>query len=148
MPVYFARWKDGSFSIAEADDADEAYELLDEFGDEPAELSLLNSCLIDFELTERGHFRLAHFGELMQDEIFELGYPLLQNALAAAASSLEYDPEQDEVPENIDDVPLEVANAIKAERERLAAFQPAPAVTELGKDIQRHTNMSARTVIR
>jgi hypothetical protein len=37
MAVYFARWKDGSFSIAEADDEDEAYELLDEFGDEPAE---------------------------------------------------------------------------------------------------------------
>ena len=75
MPVYFARWKDGSFSIAEAEDEDEAYELLDEFGDEPAELSRLNSCLIDFELTERGHFRLGHFGELMQDEIFERGYP-------------------------------------------------------------------------
>ena len=110
MPVYFARWKDGSFSIAEAEDEDEAYELLDEFGDEPAELSRLNSCLIDFELTERGHFRLGHFGELMQDEIFERGYPLLQSALTAAAS-LEYAPEQDEVPENVDDVPLDVANA-------------------------------------
>jgi hypothetical protein len=28
MAVYFAGWKEGSFSIVEADDEDEAYELL------------------------------------------------------------------------------------------------------------------------
>jgi hypothetical protein len=75
MAVYFARWKDGSFSIVEADDEDDACELLDEFGDEPAELWPLKSCLIDFQLTDRGSFRLGHFGELMQDEILEWGYP-------------------------------------------------------------------------
>jgi hypothetical protein len=67
----FARWKDGSFRIVEADDEDEGYELLDEFADEPAELSALKSCLIDFELTDRGSFRLRDFGEVMRDEILE-----------------------------------------------------------------------------
>jgi hypothetical protein len=42
------------------------------------ELSALKSCLIDFELTDRGSFRLGHFGEVMQDEILERGYPVLQ----------------------------------------------------------------------
>lgn len=62
MAVYFARWKDGSFSIVEADDENGAYELLDEFGDEPAELSPLKSCLINFELTDRGSYRVRDFG--------------------------------------------------------------------------------------
>ncbi len=145
MAVYFARWKDGSFSIVEADDEDEAYELLDEFGDEPVELSALKSCLIDFELTDRGSFRLDHFGEVMQDEILERGYPVLQNALTAAAEH-EYDPEQDQVPADVSDVPPDVAEAVQAERERFVGFRPASASTELGKDIQAHTNTSGRNV--
>ena len=143
MAVYFARWKDGSFSIVEADDEDEAYELLDEFGDEPAELFALKSCLIDFELTDRGSFRLRDFGEVMRDEIRERGYPLLQAALMSAAGQ-EYDPEPDDVPENVADVPPDVAKAVDAERERFAGFRPASASTELGKDIQEHTNTSGR----
>ncbi len=145
MAVYFARWKDGSFSIVEAEDENEAYELLDEFGDEPAELSVLKSCLIDFELTERGSFRLGHFGEVMQDEILERGYPLLQAALATV-SSQEYDPEQDEAPESVSDVPLDVTKAVEAERKRFAGFRPASASTELGKDIQSHTDTSGRNI--
>ena len=145
MPVYFARWKDGSFSIVEADDEDEAYELLDEFGDEPAELLVLKSCLIDFELMDRGSFRLRDFGEVMRDEIRERGYPLLQAALMSAAAQ-EYDPEPDDVPENGTDVPPDVAKAVEAERERFAGFEPPSASTELGKDIQAHTNTSGRNV--
>jgi hypothetical protein len=128
MAVYFARWKDGSFSIVEADDEDEAYELLDEFGDEPVELSALKSCLIDFELTDRGSFRLGHFGEVMQDEILERGYPVLQTALSAAAER-EYDPEQDQVPADVSDVPPDVAQAVQAERERFAGFRTLPGAT-------------------
>ena len=145
MAVYFARWKDGNFSIVEADDEDEAYELLDEFGDEPAELLALKSCLIDFELTDRGSFRLRDFGEVMRDEIRERGYPLLHAALMSAAAQ-EYDPEPDDVPGNGIDVPQDVAKAVEAERERFAGFQPASAMTELGKDIQAHTNTSGRNV--
>jgi len=145
MPVYFARWKDGSFSIVEAEDEGEAYGLLDEFGDEPAELSALESCLIDFELTERGSFRLRDFGGVMRDEILEKGYPLLADALASVAPQ-EYDPEPDDAPENVSDVPTPVAKAVQAERERFAGFRPASARTELGKDIQAVTNTSGRNV--
>jgi hypothetical protein len=141
MAVYFARWKDGSFSLVEADDEDEACQLLDEFGDEPAELSALDSCLIDFELTDRGAFRLSAFGEVMKDEIMERGYPLLQQGLRSQENDENdgYDPE-----DATGDVPAEVAAAIASERERLANFQPNEAVTELGKDISRHTNISGR----
>jgi hypothetical protein len=39
-----------------------------------------------------------------------------------------------------------VATAVNAERERFAAFRPRSASTELGKDIQKHTNTSGRNV--
>jgi hypothetical protein len=145
MAVYFARWKDGSCSIVEAEDEDEASELLDELGDEPAELWPLKSCLIDFELTDRGSFRLGHLRELMEEEILERGYPLLRAALEDAASSQEYDPEEEGVPD-MSDVPPEVATAVHAERQRLAAFRGRSASTELGRDIQKHTNTSGRNV--
>ena len=138
--IYFARWKDGSFSLVDAEDEDEAFQLLDEFGDEPAELSALDSCLIDFELTDSGAFRLRAFGEVMKDEIMERGYPLLQLGLQRVASE-EYDPE-----DVTGDVPKEVAAAVAAERERLASFQPAEASTELGKGISDHANISGRNI--
>ena len=38
MPVFFARWPDGSFSIVSAMDETDAYVQLDEIADEPAEV--------------------------------------------------------------------------------------------------------------
>jgi hypothetical protein len=144
MAIYFARWKDGSFSLVEAFDEDEAYELLDEFGDEPAELSELNSCLIDFELTDRGSFRLRSFGEAMDEEILELGYPLLRGALQCTSDQEEYDPREEDTRADEGHIPPGIAEAVKSERERLAEFRPASAGTELGKDMQARTNISGR----
>ena len=81
----------------------------------------------------------------MDDEILERGYPLLHAALEDAASSQEYDPEEEGVPD-MSDVPPDVATAVNAERERLAAFRGRSASTELGRDIQEHTNTSGRNV--
>ena len=81
MPMYFARWPDGSFSVVHAHDEQDAYVQLDELGVEPAELRLMESCLIDFELTDSGTFRLCQFGDDTLDEILENGYPLLDAAL-------------------------------------------------------------------
>ena len=61
MPAFCARWPDGSFSIVEADDKTHALIQLDELGDEPAELWQMQSCLLDFELTESGTFRIRQF---------------------------------------------------------------------------------------
>jgi hypothetical protein len=144
MAVYFARWKDGSFSLVEDHDKDGAYELLDAFGDEPVELSELNSCLIDFELTDRGSFQLRCFGEVMDDEILERGYPLLREALRRASEEEEYDPNQEEARAEEGHIPSDVAEAVKSERERFAKFRPAPASTELDKEMQARTNVSGR----
>jgi len=41
----------------------------------------LESCLLDFDLTDEGTFRLKRFGERTADEILERGYPVLSKAL-------------------------------------------------------------------
>ena len=81
MPAFCARWPDGSFSIVDAEDETDALVQLDEFGDEPAELWQMKSCLLDFEMTDRGTFRLAQFGELTEPEILTRAYPLLSKTL-------------------------------------------------------------------
>jgi hypothetical protein len=59
MPAFCARWPDGSFSLVTADDETHALIQPDELADEPAELSELESCLLDFELTDDGAFRIT-----------------------------------------------------------------------------------------
>ena len=69
MPAFCARWPDGSFSIVDADDETHALIQLDELGDEPAQLWQLRSCLLDFELTDSGTFRIREFrrGDWIRD---------------------------------------------------------------------------------
>jgi len=81
MPAFCARWPDGSFSIVDADDKTDARVQLDEFGDEPAELWQMKSCLLDFEMTDHGTVRLAQFGELTEPEILTRAYPLVSKTL-------------------------------------------------------------------
>ncbi len=81
MPAFCARWPDGSFSIIDADDETDARIQLDELGDEPADLWAMESCLLDFELTDSGTFRLTQFGERTAPEILERAYPVLNKTL-------------------------------------------------------------------
>ena len=43
MPMYFARWPDGSFSVVHAHDEQDAYVQLDELGVEPATIRWMRS---------------------------------------------------------------------------------------------------------
>jgi hypothetical protein len=124
MPMYFARWPDGSFSLVHACDEQDAYVQLDELGVEPAELRLMESCLIDFELTDSGSFRLHEFGEETLGEILD-GYPALNAALTSGVL--------DEDEASAKEV---LSKAVQAERERFQSFEPSPASTEVGKDLQ------------
>lgn len=85
MPAFCARWPDGSFSIVDADDETHALIQLDELGEEPAQLWMMESCLLDFELTDNGSFRLKQFGEETGPEIMKKAYPLLNKALKKRA---------------------------------------------------------------
>jgi hypothetical protein len=137
MPAFCARWPDGSFSIVDAGNKTDALVQLDEFGDEPAELWQMKSCLLDFEMTDHGTFRLAQLGELTEPEILARAYPLLsktlegedfsEHAIVDEGESLNYGSEAAGV----------LREAVEAERERLRDFQRTEATTERGKDIQR-----------
>lgn len=136
MPVFCARWPDGSFSIVDANDDVHALILLDELGDEPAELWQMQSCLLDFELTDDGSFRLGQFGEETGPEIMERAYPVLSEAMKGQAmadhpvedrgDALNFEPE----------ALATVRKAVEEERNRLRDFQRSDAATEVGKGIQ------------
>jgi hypothetical protein len=134
--MYLARWMDGSFTLVHAIDEQDAYVQLDELGVEPAELRLMESCLVDFELTDSGKFRLNQFGDDTLDEVLE-AYPSLD---AALTSGLLDDHDAVDDGEAIDhyDTPAKEAlsNAVQAERERFKSFEPSPASTEIGKILQ------------
>ena len=147
MPIYFARWPDGSFSVVHASDEQDAYVQLDELGDEPAELRVMESCLIDFELTDSGAFRLHEFGGETQHEILENGYPLLNAALKSGPLADHGVVDDAGAINGYDDSAKGIlSDAVRAERERCRPFEPTPASTELGKALQGHLGGSGQYV--
>ena len=144
MPVFFARWRDGSFSIVSAADETGAYVELDEIADDPAEVSEMQSCLLDFGLTDSGTFRLIEMGRDTADEILERGYPSLRKALAKEPSP-EYaivDATQPQCELAIETV-KNVRKAAKNERSRLMkSAKRTSAKTEIGRAIQDRMSCS------
>jgi hypothetical protein len=147
MPMYFARWPDGSFSVVHAADEQSAYVQLDELGPEPAELRLMESCLIDFELTDSGTFRLHEFGGETLAEILENGYPALNAALLSgplADHGVVDDAGSIEVYDN--SAKRILLDAVRAERERCRSFEPSPASSDLGKALQEQLGAAGQYV--
>jgi hypothetical protein len=137
MSVFCARWPDGSFSIVDADDETHALILLDELGDEPAQLWQLQSCLLDFELTDSGTFRIREFGEQTGFEIMERAYPVLSKVLADETFAEHALEDRGESVTYGSDATEVLRGAVDAERNRLRDFQRTSASTEHGKKIQR-----------
>jgi len=137
MPAFCARWPDGSFSIVDADDETHALIQLDELSDEPAQLWQLQSCLLDFELTDSGTFRIREFGEQTGSEIMERAYPVLSKALEDQAFAEHALEDQSEAVEYGSETTEVLRGAVDAERKRLRDFQRTSAATEHGKTIQR-----------
>jgi len=146
MPVFFARWPDGSFSIVSAVDETDAYVQLDEIADEPAEVWEMQSCLLDFALTDSGTFRLIEMGEETAAEILKRGYPSLRKALAKELSP-EYaitDATRESQCELGVETIKNVCRAAKAEQSRLRSksAKRTPAKTEIGRAIQSKMSCS------
>jgi hypothetical protein len=133
MPTSCARWPDGSFSIVGADDETDALIQLDELGDEPAELGRMDSCLLDFDLTDEGTFRLKQFGEQTGPEILERGYPLLSKTLEGEAFA-EHAIEGAADPQKYGSAATEILRkAVETERDRLKDFQRTSATQNAAK---------------
>ena len=146
MPVFFARWPDGSFSIVSAMDETDAYVQLDEIADEPAEVWEMQSCLLDFALTNSGTFRLIEMGEETAAEILRRGYPSLRKALAEELSPefVIIDATRESQCELGIETVKSVCRAAKAEQRRLRSksVRRTPAKTETGRAIQSKMSCS------
>lgn len=106
----------------------------------------MQSCLVDFDLTDDGTFRLKQFGEQTAPEILERGHPMLDKALEGEAFT-EHAIESAADPQPYDSAATEIRrNAVKAERGRLKDFQRTSATTERGKDLQRQVGGSGAYV--
>jgi hypothetical protein len=144
--TFCARWPDGSFSIVGADDETDALIQLDELGDEPAALWRMDSCLLDFDLTDQGTFRLKQFGEQTGPEILERGYPVLKKTLESEAFT-EHAIEGAADPQKYGSAATEIlGKAVETERDRLKEFQRTAANTERGKELQRELGGSGAYV--
>jgi hypothetical protein len=118
MPIFGARWPDGSFSIVGADDETDALIQLNELGDEPAVVWPMDSCLLGFDLTDEGTFRLKQFGEQTGPEILERGYPVLSKTLENEAFA-EHVIESGADPQKYGSAATEILRkAVEAERDR------------------------------
>jgi hypothetical protein len=136
MPAFCARWPDGSFSIVDAEDEVHALILLDELGDEPAELWPMQSCLLDFELTDDGTFRIRQFGEETGPEIMDRAYPVLGKVLQDETFA---DHTMEDCGESLNcgaEAREALRKAVDIERNRLKEFQRTSAATEVGKGVQ------------
>jgi hypothetical protein len=146
MPAFCARWPDGSFStsfsIVDADDETHALIQLDELGDEPAQLWRMQSCLLDFELTDGGAFRIKQFGEATGPEIMERAYPVLSKALKDERFAGHAIEQQTEPIEYEPSAKKLLCEAVDAERKRMKDFQKTSATTEHGKAIQQELGAS------
>src|ERR1035437_8549455 len=145
MPVFCARWPNGSFSIVEAGDLQEAYVRLDEFGPEPAAVWPLASCAMDFGLTDEGSFQLLQIGEDMEEELLEKAYPALLEAYRAEvlvpdaadpAAMAAHDAEAEQ----------RMRKAVDAERQRCAGVEEQAPSTLIGRDLQQRVSGSGRFI--
>src|ERR1017187_5925471 len=122
MPVFFAKWLDGSFSVVAAINEKAAYSQLAEINEygPPVEIWKMRTCLLDFVLGNSGEFRLSEIGEETAAEILERGYPRLRRALAKERFPQHYIADSPEREYKLEaEIAEKVRKAVKAEHLRL-----------------------------
>jgi hypothetical protein len=132
--LYLCRWPNGEFSLVKADDRKDAVVQLDEWaGAEPAWLIPLDTCMIDFRVTDGGEIELAEFGEETADFIWDKCYPELERVLSSDDVLEHLGGKRDREAAN------KIGRAVEHERKRLWHVQRegTPAKTALGRELQK-----------
>jgi hypothetical protein len=132
--VYLCRWPNGDFSIVTASTRREALVQLDEWaGAHPSFLVPLETCVIDFQLNDRGEIKLNEFGEVTERIVWEQCYPELDRILSSPKLALSGIRQHDRDARN------QIRLAVRHERTRLWKNQPEPppSKTEAGRRLQR-----------
>jgi hypothetical protein len=136
--MYLCRWPNGEFSLVMAPSRRDALVELDEWAPaHPSQLVPMNSCMVDFRLSDEGRIELTEFGEDTGDFIWKTAYPALDEIRCSDGVMLpdgEYTPKGKEL----------IRKAVERERTRLRDNQPvdAPAETEAGKELQKKLGMA------
>ena len=116
VALYLCRWPNGDCSVVKARDRSEAVRPLDEWGSaDPTCLVAMDSCMIDFRLSDRAEIELNHFGEETENLIWEQCYPELEESLSRIQSK--YD-------SGSQNVRASLAVAVQHERTRQWSLRP------------------------
>jgi len=133
MPIFMCRWPNGDFSVVNAATKNDAIYLLDEVGNgEGCPVKILKTdFMVHFTLADDGEIALELFGELLDEEIMEFGYPLLSKALRQRYE-FDGDDHSDEANQARENVRL----AVLKERERVTVGKAKQPRTLVGQRLK------------
>jgi len=141
MPLYLCRWPNGDCSVVRANNKGEAVELLDEIGNaEGCPLVPLPTFMIHLRISDEGEVEFDSFCEATEHVLFELAYPLLNEALL----NIPTDEAGNPTPEG----QTAVRDAVAKERNRVRLKKVKEPDTELGREMKKIIRAPTRIIDR
>lgn len=141
MPLYLCRWPNGDCSVVRANNKGEAVELLDEIGNaEGCPLVPLPTFMIHLRISDEGEVEFDSFCEATEHVLFELAYPLLNEALL----NIPTDEAGNPTPEGL----IAISDAVAKERERIRRKKVKEPDTERGREMKKIIRAPTRIIDR
>jgi len=141
MPLYLCRWPNGDCSVVRANNKGEAVEVLDEIGNaEGCPLITLPTFMVHFRISDVGELELDSLGEATEAALFELAYPLLNEALLNVPT----DEAGNLTPEGL----IAISGAVAKERERIRLKKVKEPDTERGREMKKIIRAPTRIIDR
>ena len=139
MPLFLCRWPNGDFSMVLAKDKNSAIRKLDEVANaDGCPMTVLNQFMGHFRLTDTGSIELESLGELTDQILHEVCYPILDKVRGDLVEA-NVAPDQPEYQ-------AKMAEAVKQERERIEDTDGPEPQTERGKELQKMSDMPASLI--
>ena len=136
MPLYFCRWPNGDCSMVLAGSKNAAVDALDEVGNaDGCPITRLSNFMVHFRLADDGELQFDGIGEAAENEMYEVGYPILDEALMRA--HLEVGAGTNPLASGGHAL---VRGAVAKERQRVRPKIVEAPRTELGKQIKAATD--------
>ena len=143
MPLFLCRWPNGDCSVALASSEQDALIKLDEVANaEGYPLVRLDDFQVHFRLTDDGELTLEGFGEVTENEIWDICYPVLDGVKGQVQMEHDASARRAMTARQV----ARVRDAVRAERERVSAVQVAEPETALGRDIKQQMGASTALV--
>jgi len=137
MPLFMCRWENGDCSCVVAPTKDLAVQYLDEIGNaDGSELTAIRDFKVHFDLTPEGKLEFHSFGELAEETIFEIAYPLLNELFLSDKLSDQAEP-------TAQDSEL-IKATVEKERQRIRGKKKRKLPqTEIGRTIAQEMDVPA-----